>query len=47
MTVVGTGRQATATYLAGNTTYRGRVTMTVGADGSAVIGMAEIEIVDP
>ena len=47
VTVVGSGRQATATFLAGDTTYRGRVTLTVGADGSAVTGVAEIEIVDP
>jgi hypothetical protein len=42
-----TGRQATATFLAGDTTYRGRVTITVGADGSSVIGTADVEIVDP
>lgn len=42
-----TGRQATATFLAGNTAYRGRVTLTVGALGTAVTGAAEIEIVDP
>lgn len=38
---------ATATFLPGQTTYRGRVTITVGADGTAVNGTTQIEIVDP
>lgn len=44
---VGNGRQATATFLAGSTAYRGTATITVGVEGSSVTGTTEIEIVDP
>ena len=45
--VVGSDGKATATFVTGETTYRGRVTLTVGAEGSSVTGSAEIEVVDP
>jgi hypothetical protein len=44
---VGSDGKATATFVTGETTYRGRVTLTVGAAGGAVTGSAEIEVVDP
>lgn len=42
----GTGK-ATATFVVGETTFRGRATITVGAEGTGVTGSTIIEIVDP
>ena len=43
----GTGGTATATFLPGATTYRGPVTITVGAQGSSVTGSTQVQIVAP
>jgi hypothetical protein len=47
VSVVGAGGEATATFLAGTTAFRGRVTLTVGAEGGHVTGTAEVEVIDP
>lgn len=47
VTTVGGSGVATATFLAGQTDYRGPVTITVGAQGSSVTGTTGITIVDP
>lgn len=47
VTTVKSDGTATATFLPGQTSYRGRVTITVGVEGSSVQGTAQIEIVDP
>ena len=43
----GTAGVATATFLPGATSYRGPVTITVGAQGSPVTGSTQIEVVAP
>jgi hypothetical protein len=47
VTTVSAAGIATATFLAGETDYRGPVTITVGAEGSSVTGSTGITIVDP
>ena len=47
VTTVSAAGTATATFLAGETDYRGAVTITVGAEGSSVTGTTGITIVDP
>jgi len=47
VTTVSASGTATATFLAGQTDYRGPVTITVGAQGSSVTGTTGITIVDP
>jgi hypothetical protein len=47
VTTVKSDGTATATFLPGQTAYRGRVTITVGVEGSSVVGTAQIEIRDP
>jgi hypothetical protein len=45
ITTVGADGTATATFIPGETTQGGRVTLTVGAEGTAVTGTTTIEIV--
>jgi len=47
VTTVSASGTATATFLAGQTDYRGPVTITVGAQGSSVTGTTGITIVGP
>lgn len=47
ITTVGADGKATATFIPGQTTEGGRVTLTVGADGTSVTGTTTIEIVIP
>ncbi|HET9766000.1 MAG TPA: hypothetical protein VFS60_04080 [Thermoanaerobaculia bacterium] len=47
VTTVTAAGTATATFLAGETDYRGAVTITVGAEGSSVTGTTGITVVDP
>jgi hypothetical protein len=47
VTTVSAAGIATATFLAGETDYRGPVTITVGAEGTSVTGSTGITIVDP
>ncbi len=46
-TTVGSDGTATATFVAGETPYRGRATLRVGAEGSAVSGSTDVTVVDP
>lgn len=47
VTTVNASGTATAVFLAGQTSYRGPVTVTVGAQGSAVTGTTQLTVVDP
>lgn len=47
ITTVGNDGTARATFLVGDTTYRGPVTITVGAQGSSVTGTTGLTVVDP
>ena len=47
VTTVRADGTASATFLAGQTTYRGPVTITVGAEGTSVTGSTGLTVVDP
>ena len=47
ITTVGADGTARATFLVGDTTYRGPVTIIVGAQGSSVTGTTGLTVVDP
>jgi hypothetical protein len=47
VTTIGADGKATATFLAGQTTYRGPITITVGAQGTSVTGTTGLTVVDP